>query len=206
MSEPRIEEYNINPVTPVAVPVAVTKGPTKKRKSPPQKNASTSDLKQRARMLCGSPEQWRSVSRYGETKLQEWVEDREYDKTSATQSSIFDFVHRSLAVVLDTLSSGDGYVENEILADLSLKASIIEEMYTLVQFMTNKYKLIALTAADTVNAKRRQWKETPTPQIIIEEIPCDVRDEDHIGNQGHDDVVVADATEGSDTNGDQRQV
>jgi hypothetical protein len=175
--EPNIDEYLTPAATPPTAPqtpaVVVTSGGKKRKKPASPPIAGVSELKQKARMLCGSPEQWRSVSRYPTSKLTEWVESKEFDRTSAFQESVFGFVHKTFALILDTVARGDGYVEEELLADQTLKSALIEEMYGLVGFLTNKYRIIALTTADCTHAKRRQWKEAPPPPVIIEEIQND---------------------------------
>jgi hypothetical protein len=168
-----ISEYTMgSSVTPVESPIVVTKT-TKKRKIT-QEKTSSDELKQKARMLCTSAEQWRSVSRYSVLRLDQWVQDKEFEQTTAFHENVFDFVHKSYAVILDKLSGGAGYVEDQLLCDLSLKAALVEECYKMVGFITNKYRILALTTADCTHAKRLQWKENPPVEThVVEEINGD---------------------------------
>jgi hypothetical protein len=154
-------------------PVVVTQQPKNNRKKRKLTGApENGEMKQKARMLCGSVEQWRIVSRYPPAKMLEWIETREFDRDTAFRDSAFSFVHRSIALLLDTIGAGEGYIETEILADESLRCSLSEELYRYVGLLTNKYKILALSVADVTHGKRQQWKENPPlSEPVIEEIP-----------------------------------
>ena len=116
------------------------------------------ELRKRARFLCTSPEQYRIVAKYSTQKLKEWVQDKEFDQKKALAQTVFDAVHRILAVGLDKISQGDGFVESQILADLTLRQSIEEEGIEYLSLLQNKVRILVLTFVDTVNAKRIQWQ------------------------------------------------
>ena len=57
----------------------------------------------------------------------------------------------------DFVLKGDGYVEREIMSDLSLRASIQSEGTEYVQFLSNRARIFLLTFVDVVNGKRNMW-------------------------------------------------
>lgn len=116
------------------------------------------ELRKRARFLCASPEQYRIVAKYGTQKLKEWVQDKEFEQKKALAQTVFDAVHRILAVGLDKITQGDGFVESQILADLTLRQSIEEEGIEYLSLLQNKVRILVLSFVDTVNAKRIQWQ------------------------------------------------
>ena len=144
-------------------PVTVTT--TKKRKK------VTSDdgddlLKQKARLFCKTPEAWRSVSKYSATRLKEYVEEHEHQQQQHLYETIFDFTQKMIGVVTDKIGGADGYVQNEIETDITIRQCIEMEMQNWVQFLSNRYKALACLGIDVVNGKKRQSIEAPP---IIEE-------------------------------------
>jgi hypothetical protein len=155
---------------PMVVTTQKTQKPSKKRKLTGAPD--NAEMKQKARMLCGSIEQWKIVSRYPSAKLLEWIETREFDRDTAFRDSAFSFVHRGLALILDTVGAGGGHIESEVLADESLRCALAEELYQYVGLLRNRYKILALSMADFSNGKRQQWKANPVQsEPVIEEIP-----------------------------------
>jgi hypothetical protein len=152
-----------------AVPVVVTV-PTPTSKKRKTVTEATSDLKIKAQLYCSGPEQWRIVSRYNSQKMSEWVQDKEFDRSAVFRDSVFDFAHRTLALICDTIGGGEKYIENELISDTSLRAALDEEISHVIGFLTNRLKLAVLLAVDITNGKRRQWKEAPAPEPLLEEI------------------------------------
>ena len=146
-------------------PVAVT---TKKRK---RVIADDGDdiLRQKARLFAKTPEAWRSVSKYSATRLREYVEEHEHQQQQHLYETIFDFTHKILGVMLDKISKGDGYVQREIEADITIRQCIEMELQNWVQFLSNRYKAVACLGIDVVNGKKRQLSEAT---VIIEENGC----------------------------------
>lgn len=114
------------------------------------------DLRKRARFFCSSPEQYKVVAKYNLSKLKEWVQDAEFRQKKELAQTVFDTAHRFLAAGLDKLTRGDGFVESQILNDLTLRQSIEEEGYEYLAYVENKVRLLVLTVLDTVNGKRLQ--------------------------------------------------
>ena len=142
--------------------IVVTK---KKRK---RKDSDDTELKKKAKFLCKCPEQWTTVNRMSTSRLTEWINEQEYSKQAEIYGTVTDFAHDMFALVCDRISRGDGYVESELKADMSLKECLKNELGTIVSYLTNRWKLGALAMIDVTNAKRRQLIENPTP--VIEEI------------------------------------
>ena len=153
------------PTVPVA-PVAVT---TKKRKRMINVDETGEILKQKARLFAKTPEQWRSVSKYSAVRLKEYVEEHEHRQQQHLYETVFDFSHKILGLMLDKISKGDGYVQREIEADITIRQCIEMELQNWVQFLSNRYKAVACLGIDVVNGKKRQLLEAP---VIIEENGC----------------------------------
>ena len=147
-------------------PVAVTTT-TKKRKRVIVEDGDDLQIKQKARLFAKTPEAWRSVSKYSAVRLREYVEEHEHNQTQHLYETVFDFSHKIVGLVLDKLSKGDGYVQREIEADITIRQCIEMEMQNWVTFLSNRYKAIACLGIDVVNGKKRQSIEAPT--VIIEE-------------------------------------
>ena len=133
---------------------------TKKRKAQ-EKPLIDEDLRKRAQYMCSCPEQWRSVSKYGNQRLQEFVTENEFRQQQSLQLQVFDFVQRGLAFVTDKLSAGGGYVQEQIENDQNLRTAIQAEAGSFLCLLNNKVKLFALMAADTATGKMNQKLKEP---------------------------------------------
>ena len=131
----------------------------KKRKA--EKPLIDEDLRKRAQYMCSCPEQWRSVSKYGNQRLQEFVTENEFRQQQSLQLQVFDFVQRGLAFVTDKLSAGGGYVQEQIENDQNLRTAIQAEAGSFLCLLNNKVKLFALMAADTATGKMNQKLKEP---------------------------------------------
>jgi hypothetical protein len=179
----------------IATPADVTTGTsdgTPLRVTRKRKATNHDELKKRARLHCKCPEQWKSVSRYNPKRLEEFVQERDFMNTQQLYDSIFGFTHRLLALVMDTAVKGDGHVQREIENDLSLRQAIEQEGSMFVSYLTNRFKIAALTAIDTFNGKQLEIKSRP----IYVEADCetdtmagqDTRDQ--TTNSGEDQTEV----------------
>ena len=88
-----------------------------------------------------------------------------------------------LALTLDKFSQGDGYVQETILADVSLRESVEQEGKDFLFFITNKWRILILCALDVVNAKATQRRLQPTPST-------DGGDGGGGGEQGGDEIHI----------------
>ena len=143
----------------------VTKKPTKKRKV--EKEAVDESLKQKARLYCKCPEQWKIVSRYNAQRLKEFVDEREFQQQSELHNTVFNFAQRVLGLTLDLCMNGKGYIQTEIENDISLRAAIEIEAANWVAYLSNRWKILALTGVDITNGKMNQRKNEPTEVFEI---------------------------------------
>ena len=134
----------------------------KKRKA--EKPIIDDDLRKKAQLYTTCPEQWRSVSRYGNQRLAEFVTENEFRQAQSLQLQVFDFVQRILAFGADKLSAGGGYVQEQIENDQNLRTAIQAEAGSFLCLLNNKVKLFALMAADTATGKMNQ--KLKEPQIV----------------------------------------
>ena len=137
---------------------------TNKKRKAPEKPIIDEDLRKRAQFFCRCPEQWRSVSKYDNQRLQEFVQENEFRQQQALQLQVFDFVQRGLAFVTDRLSAGGGYVQEQIQSDQNLRTAIQAEAGNILCLLNNKVKIFSLMAADTATGKMNQ--KLKEPQII----------------------------------------
>ena len=132
-------------------------------------NAETNtELKQKARLLCQCPEQWKSVSRYSDQRLMEFVQEKQFDQQRHLYNTVFGFAHTLWALSMDIILKGNGFVKQQIENDLSLRDAIEEEGVNFVSFLNNRCKFMALTTVDCFNGKRQQLVSQPET-IVIEE-------------------------------------
>lgn len=133
-----------------------------------EENEEANALRKRARYFCTSPEQWRCVSKYGDQKIETWVQDQEFQQKKQFQKSVMDGAHRVVATIVDKVSAGDGHVKEQILADESLRQAIHEEGSEWVSFLNNKIKGVILLAIDIVNGKSDQLRARPSRDSAVD--------------------------------------
>ena len=121
-----------------------------------KKEAEEDTLRKRARFYVKSPEQWRVVSKYAPKRLEEFVQEKDFENKKEFQKSVMDGFHKVMATVIDTVAQGDGHVREQILADVSLRKAIEEEGADFVHYFSNKVKIVVLSIFDIVNGKREQ--------------------------------------------------
>ena len=118
-------------------------------------------LRKRARFYVKSPEQWRVVSKYAPKRLEEFVQEKDFENKKEFQNSVMDGFHQIMATVIDKVSQADGHVREQILADVSLRKAIEEEGAEFVQYFSNKVKIAVLSFFDIANGKREQYANGP---------------------------------------------
>ena len=182
------------------VPVVATgkasKKNKKKRSSPYSKpgDEEMADMRKRAKSMCNSYEQYRSISKYTKDRLKDWLQQKDFDSDAQLRESVFSFAHKAYAIAFDFITKGDGHVRERLESDLSLRTAIEDEGRDIVKWLSNKSKIAFLTASDTFEGKieqRKQIKLNPPP--TIEELPDNVHldqfptAEDH---QNHNETAV----------------
>lgn len=186
----------------------VTKKAKKSKKRKPESAAATDeakteasqedDLRKRARFYVKSPEQWRVVCKYPAKRLEEFVQEKDFENKKEFQTSVLDGFHQIMASGIDRMASGDGHVREQILADVSLRKAIEEEGADFVQFFSNKVKIAVLSFLDIANGKREQYasgprrqsEEPPEPRIEEESGGCD--------QDGHAETQAEEADAGTE--------
>ena len=149
---------------------AVTAPPKgKKRKIQEEKKDDQEEMRQKARLFCQCAEQWKIVSKYNLEKLKAWVQDKEFDQQQALYQTIFDFTQKAIGFGLDLICKGDDFVNQEVQNDISLRTAIQVEAQQWVQFLSNRFKILALISVDIANGKIKQRLENKSTVTIVEE-------------------------------------
>ena len=162
MTEISVDQYMAATTTP---PQPVIKAPKRKR----EHAETNTELRQKARLYCHCPQQWKSVSRYSDQRLMEFVQERQFEQQQHLYNTVFGFAHTLWALSMDIVLKGNGFVKQQIENDLSLRQAIEEEGVNFVSFLNNRWKFMALTAVDCFNGKRQQIVLQPEPIIVQEE-------------------------------------
>ena len=172
MSEEMTPHFDPSQFLAAESPVVVRHGKatkTKKSRSGPYNKPVDEDLaalRKKAESLCGSYEQFKIVKRYKKERLQDWVDEHEFDRDSAMRTTVFDFVHQGYTRALDFLTMGNGFVEERIKNDVALRTAIEDEGRDFVKYLSNKAKLIMLSVSDVSSAKLEQGLlRTKVPDI-----------------------------------------
>ena len=142
---------------------------TKKRKLDYDKDQIRAEAKQ----LSACPEQWTLVSKYSIGKMKDWVESKRFEQDRKFQQNFFEGAHKLYSMAIDFISKGDGYVEQQLLGDESLKESLEMELSTILKFLNNKTRILFLTGNGTVHGKMLQKKTEKNETAIVEELPLE---------------------------------
>lgn len=205
MADGDIEQFFSHDDNEAQTVVAKAKKPrqSKKRKQDdnPADDAKATDAKEakakeedttrkRARYFCSNPEQWRIVSRYNVQKMQDWIQDKEFEQQKQDQKNILDGAVFCLGSVLDTVTAAEGHVKNQILSDESLKQAIREEGSEWVNFLNRKIKAAILIAVDVFYGKSDQLRAKPSRESCV----VDEHDEEEQAPSGSDVATEQAAT------------
>ena len=143
-------------------PVKIT---GKKRKCEDDKD----ELREKAKILCRDPNEFSEVNKMSAKQLKNFCDQKEFKQSAALRSCVFDGIHKMYAFVADFLTKGEGYVQQEMLADQSLRESIEQEAIPLFKFLNNKVKIALLTGNNVVQGKIKQKAEAPVIEEIFED-------------------------------------
>ena len=110
--------------------------------------------------------------------MEEFVNEKEFSRQQEIYTSVFGFAHQLWALAADTIARGNGHVQRELESDMSLRQSIEAEGTQFVQFLSNRWKMLALTGVDVFNGKKAQRLAEPVPEMHIEEETNDGGNED----------------------------
>jgi len=118
-------------------------------------------LRKKARFYTKSAEQWKVISRYPPKRMEEFVQEKDFEAKKELEGNILDGVFSFVAGGIDTATRGDGHVQQQLMADVSLKNAIKQEGADFVQFFSNKVKILVLTFLDISNGKVNQRVNGP---------------------------------------------
>ena len=113
-------------------------------------------LRRQARFYCRDAQEWHTIAKWKESKLSDYVQEKSFEAQKALSDSAFDTIHKGLAVALDRLTKGHGWVEKEVGNDLTLRQSIQLEGSDLLFLRNNKIKIAILILIDSFHGKQRQ--------------------------------------------------
>jgi hypothetical protein len=150
------------PEKPTEKPQPVKK--QKKRKRVQEKDEKADDLDAKARFYCKSPDQWTIVKKYSKDRMENFVQEQEYTQQKQLYDTVFGFVHKTLAISMDLCTKGRNSVYEEIMSDVTLRQSIEVEGVRFLQYLTNEYKILALTMIDSFNGKLKEIQTRPAIQ------------------------------------------
>ena len=126
------------------------------------------ELREKAKILCRDSEEYSSVNKMSAKQLKSFVDQKEFDQCAALRGSVFDGIHKMYAYVADVLTRGEGYVQEQMLSDQSLRESIEQEALPLFKYLNNKVRIALLTGNNVVQGKMKQKAESPVIQEILD--------------------------------------
>jgi hypothetical protein len=160
-----MSDFNI--IETVSEPEKPTKVTGRKRKHEIQEDLT--ELRAIAKSFCSCPEQWKSVSRYKNQRLQEFVDTKQFERDQAMRETVFSSLHKLYAFGLDFFSRGGGFVKEQVENDLSLRDALEQECSSLLKYLTNKSKIAFLTSTDVLQGKVIQKQSEPVIQYVDNE-------------------------------------
>ena len=146
----------VKPVPAEAVVVEKPAAKKRKKEGPSCGDPEMAEMRKRAKSYCQSFEQYNSIRRYSKKRLQDWIEQKEFDIDSSLKNSVFSFVTEAYAFVLDKLLKADGHVAEQVKNDLSLRQALEDQGRDLLMYLSNKSKILVLTGADIYHGKSEQ--------------------------------------------------
>ena len=135
--------------------VNVTK--TKKRK--PEEDPDVTELKHRCKFHCKDIKEWRTVSKYNKIKLEEYLSDRTFMDSAQMCQNFSHVALETYAFILDKVVKVNGFEEQEMNSDVTLKDAISREMIEIVTKITNRIQILILTSVNIFNGKKKQLKD-----------------------------------------------
>jgi hypothetical protein len=131
--------------------------PTKKKRKPiSSSDPELEEMRKRAKSYCTCFEQYNSIRRYSKKRLADWLEQKEFDIDNSLKNSVFSFVTEAYGFVLDKVLKADGHVAEQVKNDLSLRQALEDEGRYLLQYLSNKSKVLVLTGVDVFHGKAKQ--------------------------------------------------
>ena len=195
---------------PPKTPVVVTGKTQKKRKRDKPYSRSgdkeLQDMRAKAKSMCKSFEQYRSVSRYKKDRLRDWLDQKEFDSDAQLLETVFTFAHQVFSTAVDFITKGEGFVKERLCNDLTLRAAIEDEGRDAVKWLSNKSKIAFLTCSDTFEGKMEQ-REKVKSEVTVEDV-TDEQPEAEDATEGDDEATdnVPDVVGEADTAAQEHEV
>ncbi len=130
---------------------------TKKRKAVDTiDDPAVKDLREKAKFYCKNVTEWRIVAKYNKTRLEEYLVDQDFLAGAQLSDQFSDVTTNVIAYLVDKISKGDGYVEQELKCDISLRNCIQKELVDVLKIMTNRMQIAIFSVVDIVSGKKKQ--------------------------------------------------
>ena len=164
-----VDEFLIEPPQ-EEQPVAKTNARKKRKRhmadTPTENTDSPGELMEKAKVLASTSEQWGALRGMTESELAAFVDQAEFSQQQVMYDMLSQVVTKCAGFVLDTALRGRGFVSREVENDLTLRQCVSEECKTLAKVINNRYRILMLTAMDSVNGKQAQLKALPPPAVV----------------------------------------
>ncbi len=128
---------------------------------------SVEGLRLTAKGHCHTPDEWHNVSTMNKSKLQKYIAEQEFNQNQNLKVTFFSGLHKIFAFAVDTVSRGNGHVQEQLLNDMPLKQALEDEALPLLAYLNNRSKIAMLFIHDVIQGKMTQ--KLLDPKITIEE-------------------------------------
>lgn len=150
--------FEVPPVTQPSSPSgawASHAGHAKKRKATPNED-ELKDLKQKAKFHCRDLKEWRVVSKFSKAKLETYLSDQTYLESAQIAQHFGSFATDMYGFLLDKVTKGGGFVEQEIKSDVTLRNAVQRELVEYVRIITNRLQILIFSGVNVLNGKKKQ--------------------------------------------------
>ena len=114
------------------------------------------EMRQKAKFHCKNVTEWRVVSKYSKTKLEEYLNDVTFLESAQLIQTAGDIGVQIYGLILDKFLKGDGFIQTEITNDVTLKQAMQRELVQYVKLITNRLQILIFSGVNVLNGKKRQ--------------------------------------------------
>lgn len=150
--------------------VPVETEPTKKKRKSPEADDDLEKLKNEARPLCSSSEEWGKISKYKKPKLESWLRDKKFMLDRRTSTEVTRKGVHLVSGLVDRVTKGQGFVQEALCEDHELHDSLMVEFGPFVKLIDNKVRILFLAVADVLKGLGRR----PISHAFVVEEKTDV--------------------------------
>lgn len=118
-------------------------------------------LRTEAQYHCKTTDEWSKINKLSDAKIKEFIDEKNFISQQTLHNNIFGFTQQMLGTILDKICKGDNHIYNEIVNDISLRQSIQEEGSHFISYLTNRYRLLALSVIDVYHGKMKEIQSRP---------------------------------------------